>query len=39
MPRWCDPTESIADEIMEDLWGFEAWAMDEWLEKNWKWPT
>jgi len=32
-----DEIEIIADEIME-LWGFEPWDMDQWLDENWTWP-
>lgn len=35
-PRWNDPCEEIADEIMND-WGFDPWAMDEWFKAHWKW--
>lgn len=38
LPRWCDQTEIIADEIME-LWDFDPWAMDKWVERHWTWPT
>ena len=36
-PRWWDEAEMVADEIMGE-WGFDPWAMDDWMERNWKWP-
>ena len=38
LPRWCDEAESHADEIME-LWDFDPWAMDDWIDANWTWPS
>jgi hypothetical protein len=35
--RWFDDVEIVSDEIME-CWGFDSCAIDEWVEKNWKWP-
>jgi hypothetical protein len=35
-PRWNDPSEEIADEIMQ-TWGFDPYAMDRWLKAHWKW--
>lgn len=37
-PRVFVEAENVADEIMEG-WGFDPWAMDHWIERNWRWPT
>ncbi|MBI2806097.1 MAG: hypothetical protein HYX68_14040 [Planctomycetes bacterium] len=37
LPRCWDDTETFADEIMHE-WGFDPWAMDDWIERHWKWP-
>lgn len=36
VPRWSDDSELEADEMME-LWGFDCWAMDEWIAAHWTW--
>jgi hypothetical protein len=36
--RCFDPSESMADEIME-LWGFDPDAVDVWVQQNWNWAS